>query len=211
MKKLYSTIDKAIVSTMPTVIFEGRVHEISDMSAMSEALCELSHQMVIGIDTETRPSFTKGKTNKVSLLQLATHDTCYLIHLNCTGLTDGLIKLLENGDILKVGLSLNDDIRALKQRTVFEPAGFVDLQSLFPQLGITDMSLQKLFANLFHKRISKREQLSNWSRVPLTEKQRRYAATDAWACLKLYDEYVRLSISGDYVIRAEIEEEKTEM
>ena len=73
------------------------------------------------------------------------------------------------------------------------------------------MSLQKLFANLFHKRISKREQLSNWSRVPLTEKQRRYAATDAWACLKLYDEYVRLSISGDYVIRAEIEEEKTEM
>ena len=64
----------------------------------------------LGIDTETRPSFTAGLRYEVSLLQIATEDECYLFRLNKIGLPKSLLHLLEDPSILKVGLSLRDDI-----------------------------------------------------------------------------------------------------
>ena len=32
----------------------------------------------------------------------------------------------------------------------------------------------------------------------LSEKQQNYAATDAWACIRLYEEYLRLKDTHDY-------------
>ena len=76
-------------------------------------------------------------------------------------------------------------------------------------LGIEDMSLAKLYANIFGQRISKREQLSNWEADVLSEKQKKYAATDAWACIKLFEEYMLLMESGDYeLIKIENETEQ---
>jgi ribonuclease D len=66
------------------------------------------------------------------------------------------------------------------------------------KLGIEDLSLQKLYANLFAQKISKRQQLSNWEADILTDRQKRYAATDAWACINIYRELVRLMNTGDY-------------
>ena len=66
------------------------------------------------------------------------------------------------------------------------------------ELGVEDQSLVKIYANLFGERISKSERLSNWERDVLTTKQQQYAAIDAWACIQLYEELMRLKETGDY-------------
>lgn len=140
----------------------------------------------MGIDTETRPSFRAGEAHKVALLQIATLEKAWLVRLQLTGVSAELVKFLENEDIMKVGLSLTDDIMRLKASTAFEPCGFLDLQPWVKRYGIIDNSLQRIYAIVFGRRITKGQQLSNWEATALTEAQRRYAATDAWACLRIY-------------------------
>ena len=180
-------IEKSTISTMPTVAFDGRIITIDTPEATDKAVQALSAESIIGIDTETRPSFRKGVQYAVSLIQLSTADTCFLIRLNRTGMPDSLISLLENKKITKVGLSLHDDYQALKRRTPFTPGGFLDLQKFVTEFGIEEMSLQKIYAIIFGMRISKSQQLSNWEQDVLTDKQKQYAATDAWACLNIYN------------------------
>ena len=185
----YSThIEKSAISEMPTVAFEGRIITIDTVDATDKAVKALSSERIIGIDTETRPSFRKGVQHDVALIQLSTADTCFLIRLNRVKMPDSLVSLLENKEIIKVGISLHDDCQALNKRRKFKPAGFLELQQYVKEFGIEDMSLQKIFAIVFGQRISKSQQLSNWENDVLTDKQKLYAATDAWACLKLYNE-----------------------
>ncbi len=133
-------------------------------------------------------------------MQVSTHDICFLFRLNHTGLTPSLIRLLEDNTALKVGLSLHDDLQALRQRGNFRAGRFVDLQDHMKELGVEDLSLQKLYANFFNMKISKNQQLSNWEADVLTDRQKKYAATDAWACIKLYEELQALKSSRDYVL-----------
>lgn len=184
--------------TLPRVIFPGRkIVVLSESEAERAADYLLSHS-ILGFDTETRPVFRKGITHKVALLQVSTYDTCFLFRLNRIGLCPAVVRLLETTDVIKIGLSWHDDILALHKRGDFQPAGFIDLQDHMEELGIKDRSLAKLYANFFGERISKREQLSNWEADYLTEKQMNYAATDAWACIRLYEEYLRLKETHDY-------------
>ena len=108
------------------------------------------------------------------------------------------MRLLENKAVPMVGLSLHDDMLSLHKRVAFTPGYFIDLQDLVGELGIEDLSLQKLYANLFHQKISKRQRLTNWDSDVLNDKQKAYAALDAWACINLYKEILRLKNSGDY-------------
>jgi len=163
---------------------------------------------ILGFDTETRPNFKKGQQNKVSLLQVSTRDTCFLFRLNRFGLCPAIKKLLETTKVKKVGLSWADDVRALRALGDFNPKGFFELQHHMLELGIKDISLAKLYANIFGKKISKREQLSNWEADVLSSKQQNYAATDAWACIMLYEEYMKLKENNDYQL--EIIEETPE-
>ena len=173
---------------MPTVAFEGRIITIDTPQAVDQAIIALSKERHVGIDTETRPSFRKGVQHDVSLIQLSTADTCFLIRLNRTGMPASLVSFLENKDIAKIGLSLHDDYQALCKRRKFKAGGFIDLQKEVGKYGIEEMSLQKIFAIMFTQRISKSQQLTNWENDVLTDKQKLYAATDAWACLKIYNE-----------------------
>ncbi len=157
----------------------------------------LSHD-ILGVDTETRPSFKKGKQYKVALLQVSTHDVCILFRLNYTGITPSIIRLLEDTKVPKIGLSLHDDIMSIHRRAEFVPGNFIDLQQHVGEIGIEDLSLQKLYANLFGQKISKAQRLTNWEADILTEKQKTYAATDAWACIMLYEELMNLERSGNY-------------
>ena len=101
--------------------------------------------------------------------------------------------------VLKVGLSLKDDFLMLRRRDAsFVPGGYIDLQDYAKQMGILDMSLQKLYANVFHMRISKSAQLSNWEADTLTESQKVYAATDAYTCIQLYNELKTLKDSRNF-------------
>ena len=180
-------IDKNEISTMPTVTFEGRIITIDTASAVDQAMIALSGESYVGIDTETRPSFRKGVQHDVSLIQLSTPDTCFLIRLNRTGMPDSLVAFLENKRIAKIGLSLHDDYQGLCKRRKFKAGNFIDLQKEVGKYGIEEMSLQKIFAIVFGERISKSQQLTNWENDVLTDKQKLYAATDAWACLKIYN------------------------
>ena len=181
-------IEKNEISTMPTVAFEGRIITIDTTQAVDQAIIALSKEAYVGIDTETRPSFRKGVQHDVSLIQLSTPDTCFLIRLNRTGIPDSLARFLENKQIAKIGLSLHDDYQGLCKRRKFKAGNFIDLQKEVGQYGIEEMSLQKIFAIIFGQRISKSQQLTNWENDILTDKQKIYAATDAWACLKIYNE-----------------------
>ena len=86
-----------------------------------------------------------------------------------------------------VGLSIHDDFRALHKLSEFEPAAYVELQGYVKQFDIADNSLQKIYAILFGKRISKGQRLTNWEADVLTESQQAYASLDAKACLQIYE------------------------
>ena len=163
-----------------------------------KAVDYLLSQKILGFDTETRPSFKKGQRYEVSLLQVSTHDTCFLFRLNLTGITPAIIRLLEDKKVVKVGLSWHDDLLQLHRRAEFKAGNFVELQDVAEKFGIEDKSLQKLYANLFHMKISKAQRLSNWEQTVLRDAQKLYAATDAWTCIKIYEELQRLSRDGDY-------------
>ncbi len=180
-------IEKSEIATMPTLLYPGRIITIDTATDVDKAVKALSKETIIGIDTETRPAFRKGVRHNVSLLQLSTADTCFLIRLCRTGIPDSLVALLENKDITKVGVSLHDDFQALSRRRKFKAGGFFDLQKFVNKFGIEEMSLQKIYAIIFGMRISKSQQLTNWEQDVLTDRQKQYAATDAWACLNIYN------------------------
>lgn len=180
-------IEKSEITSMPTVTFPGRIITINTAADVDKVVKALSKEKLLGFDTETRPAFRKGVQYKVSLLQLSTADTCFLIRLCNTGMPESLISLLENSEILKIGVSLHDDYQSLARRKRFKAGGFFDLQKYVSGFGIEEMSLQKIYAIIFGERISKNQQLSNWEQDILTDKQKQYAATDAWACLNIYN------------------------
>lgn len=199
MKKiLFSRYEKSRIATLPRVLFEGRIIVVITEKEAEKAVDFLLTQPILGIDTETRPSFKKGKINQVALLQVATHDICFLFRLNQLGLSSSIIRFLEDTKVPKIGLSLHDDLMMLAKRGNFVRGNFIDLQDKVKEVGVEDMSLQKLFANFFGQRISKRDQLSNWEADILTDKQKNYAATDAWTCVLIYEELLRLEQTGDY-------------
>lgn len=197
-KIIYNKFDKKAIATLPTVVFPGKTVVVMSESEAERAVDFLLSNSILGIDTETRPSFKKGETHKVSLLQVATHTVCFLFRLNYIGITPSILRLLENQEVPMIGLSLHDDILSLRKRTDFKPGLFIDLQDMVGEIGIEDLSLQKLYANLFHQKISKRQRLTNWDSDVLNDKQKAYAALDAWACINLYEEIVKLKRSRDY-------------
>ena len=186
MVEIYSKIDKTELAELPKVEFTGAIKIIDSVEKADAAIAELSQYSVVGFDTETKPSFKRGVTNKVSLLQLATDQVAYLFRLHLIGITDSIVNFLQNEKILKIGISVRDDFQALRKKREIEPKGFVEIQEIAARMGIDDRSLQKIYALLFRERISKSQRLINWELETLTESQMQYAAIDAWATIKIY-------------------------
>lgn len=197
-KTIYSRFDKKAITDLPVVTFPGKVITILTAGEAEKAVDCLLNSDIIGVDTETKPSFHKGEQNKVALLQVSNRDICFLFRLNLTGITPAIKRLLEDKSVKKIGLSWHDDIRVLEARDKFNPGLFIDLQDIVGEIGIKDLSLQKIFANIFHKKISKRQRLTNWEAPVLSDKQKMYAAIDAWSCILIYEEILRLKETGDY-------------
>jgi ribonuclease D len=201
--------DKKDINTLPRVNFGGRIFTVLTAQEADKAVDYLMKAPILGIDTETRPTFRRGQAHLVALLQVSTDNTAFLFRLNHIGLPPSLIRLLEDNTITKVGLSLHDDFLMLKKRHNFTPGHFIELQHEAKELGIADMSLQKLYANLYGEKISKNQQLSNWEADVLSDAQKLYAATDAWACIKIYEKILELKHSGDYTLEKTQEPEFT--
>ena len=213
MKKLiYNKFDKPTIATLKRVVFNGKIVVVSTPAQAESAVDYLLAQPVLGLDTETRPSFTRGKHYKCSLLQVANQSICFLFRLNYIGMCPAIARLLGDKTVTKVGLAWNNDLLGLRELGEFEAGSFVDLQDLVREIGIEDQSLVKIYANLFGERISKADRLSNWERDILKDTQKIYAAIDAWACVRIYEEVLRLKATGDYelVIKEEIKQEHDE-
>ena len=186
MPEFLPTITKEEVAELPYVAFDGEIIVV-DTPARVDAACDwLLGREMLGFDTESRPSFKKGVVNRISLLQLSSGDRCFLFRLNKIRLDKAILKILENRNITKVGLSVEGDIRELETLRKFRPKGFVDLQKVVPEYGIEELSLIKIAAIVLGKRVSKAQRLSNWESVQLTDAQKLYAATDAWLCTEIY-------------------------
>ena len=206
MKLIKNKVTKSEIALMPKIQFSGRIFVIYTENEVNKAIEFLKTQQIVGVDTETRPSFKRGMTHKVALLQIATSDTCFLFRLNRIGMPISLQEFLMS-DTLKVGLSLKDDFAMLRRREDVhaEEGNWIELQDYVGRFGIEDRSLQKIFANLFGKKISKAQRLSNWETETLSESQINYAATDAWACVEIYNCLSELERLGNYeVIQTDI-------
>lgn len=181
------SITKEELASLPAASYSGAIVLVDSEESAVKAVEQLRKERILGFDTETKPSFKRGLINKVSLLQLSTHDTCYLFRLNHIGLLPAVKELLENDNILKIGLSIHDDFHNLNKLCPIDPKGFVDLQPFVKKFKIIDNSLSRIYGILFNKRISKGQRLTNWEADTLTPNQQSYAALDALACIQIYE------------------------
>ena len=182
------TITKEEINEMPQLTYANRrIELVATVAQLEAAIQVLQQEQWVGFDTETKPSFVKGVKNKVALLQLSTPQVCYLIRVNKLGIPPILSEFLAAAKPLKIGLSLHDDYRVLLRSCKFKPLGFVDLQKIIKKVGIEELGLQKMYAILFGKKISKAQRLTNWEAASLTSAQQEYAAIDAWACVDIYE------------------------
>lgn len=199
MRQLFIQTEKTFIPNLPRFAFNGKIVVVQSENEAEKAVAALRKCPILGIDTETKPTFHKGVVHQVALLQVSSEDLCVLFRLNLIGMPQCVTSLLSDPNVLKIGLSLKDDLMMLRRREEkLQPAGFLELQDLAACMGIEDMSLQKLYANVFHRRISKSARLSNWEADVLTESQKVYAATDAYTCIQLYKELKKLKESGEY-------------
>lgn len=200
MTIINDTITKQELAEMPKALYTGPITTVISEAEAHKVFKAINNCNVVGIDTETRPSFKKGKSNDVALLQISTMEHCWLIRLNRTGFTTDVKNFLENRNIIKVGLSLKDDFRLLNKSIEIKPESYVELQQYAEQFGIKEKSLQKIYGILFGQKISKSQRLTNWEADELTESQKRYAATDAWSCLAIYKKLKELEKTKDFIV-----------
>jgi ribonuclease D len=179
-------ISKETVSQLPKAVYNGQIVVVQTPEELSQWLPVLTNSNILGFDTETKPTFRKGELNGIALLQLATNELALLIKVKEVGLPNDLIALLENPKILKIGAAIRDDIKSLQKIKRFVPNGFIDLQSIVQQYGISSLSVRKMTAIVLGCKVSKSQQLSNWDAPVYTEAQQQYAAIDAWACKEVY-------------------------
>jgi ribonuclease D len=191
MNKKYSeTITNEEIKNYNLSWFGGEIVVVDDFNKFREAIPRLFKSKVLGFDTESKPSFKKGKKNKVSLIQLANSDTAFLFRINKIGIPDELALILSDPLVLKIGVAIHDDIKFLSGVRKFLPEGFVDLQGFVKDYGIKSSGLKKLAAIVLDFRISKHQQTTDWEAPRLTDAQKIYAATDAWVCYEIYNKLI---------------------
>jgi len=173
------------INELPLLKYEGKIIVVSDPAKVKDCFKQIMREKFVGFDTETRPNFVKGVVHPMALIQIAVENKVFIFRVLSTGVTDDMLNFFSSG-IAKVGIALHDDIKALRREKEFEPDGFVNLGDLTADLGIHNKGLRKLAGILLEERISKSQQLSNWENERLTPAQIQYAATDAWACWKMY-------------------------
>ena len=191
-----SEISREELHLLPLVQFKGKIHLIEHNMAAQLAVNWLRSYPVLGFDTETRPSFTRGRINQLALLQLATATDAFLFRICKMGIPKCLLSLLADPNILKIGAALKNDMDVLKRSTKIKPHGLIDLQDEVQKFQIKNLGLSKMAGIILGVRISKSQQLSNWENDILTEAQKRYAATDAWMCYMIYEKLSQLIINN---------------
>lgn len=174
------------INALPLWRYDGPIELVRTAGELVRAVTHMEKETVLGFDTETRPSFSKGKSYPPALIQIACHDVVFLIQLTWLPFGEPLAALLANDDIIKTGVAIRDDIRELQRVYNFQDAGVVDLGEIARDSGLETHGLRNLAANFLSLRISKAVRCSNWSNKELGKQQMLYAATDAWISRELH-------------------------
>lgn len=179
-------LSRDYINSLPIIRFEGDVQVINETAIAKKVVKKLSKEKILGFDTESKPSFKPGVSHPISLIQVSTLKTSYLFQVNGNGLIPLLKPLLTSKKVKKVGIGLAHDINKLKGFNDIVLNGLIDLSLIAREKGIIQTGARGLTARYLQKRLVKTAQTTNWARLELSEKQKNYAATDAWVCLKIY-------------------------
>ncbi len=179
------SISREDMAKLPIRRYEGRICLVATPTDLEEALADLRQETIVGLDTETRPAFKKGESHLPALVQVATARAVYLFQLRRTEVRPLLAELLSEARTIKAGVSLADDLRALKKVFPFEEKNMLDLGLVARRSGFEQTGVRNLAGILLGFRIPKGTKTSNWAARELSPAQIAYAATDAWACREL--------------------------
>ena len=188
-------ISRDEVNALPIKRYEGAVHLVSTPHELAPALDDLLQETVVGFDTETRPAFRPGESYPPSLAQFATARAVYLFQVRHGEIAAGAARVLSSDHLIKAGVSVSDDLKALKKLIEFADKSVVDLGTVAKRHGLQQSGVRNLAGMFLGFRIPKGAKTTNWARSTLTAQQITYAATDAWACRELYMEFRKLGLA----------------
>jgi len=167
-----------------------RITLVSTGAQAREACAALTDHAVWGFDTESKPTFVKDQVSDgPHIVQLATLERAWVFQLQDPACLTQVAGLLADGRHIKAGFGLGDDTRRIVSKLAVEPAGVLELNTVFRARGYRkDMGVKGAVAVLFNRRFikSKKAATSNWANPRLTEAQLIYAANDAWAAARVH-------------------------
>lgn len=153
---------------------------------------------VLGFDCEWM-LLDQNKKSKVAAIQLCSNrGLCAVFRIcNLNEITPELKKLLENDNILKVGVASIDDAKKLSADYGVWLGGAVDLRYLAFEANIENgnsQGLARLSKNVLNVELDKdwSVRCSDWGAADLTERQVNYAAMDAIIGLELFRKMVTM-------------------
>jgi ribonuclease D len=188
------SISRDEINALPIRRWEGEVRVIASAEEAARALAEIREETVTGFDTETRPAFRPGESYLPSLAQIATARAVYLFRLESREMAAAVAEVLAAGPIVKAGVGLADDLKALRKVIEFTERSTVDLGAAATRRGFKQTGVRSLAAIFLGFRVPKGSKTSNWARARLTPQQVAYAATDAWTCRELYVRFRTLGL-----------------
>jgi len=188
------SISKEDLANLPIRRYEGKVSLVETSRELEQARVDIRQERVVGLDTETRPSFRKGEVHLPCLVQAATAQAVYLFQLSRLDVFPALVELLAKPQIIKTGVGLAYDLRQLKQVFPFTVENIVDLGVIARRRNLGQTGVRNLAGMLLGFRIPKGNRTSNWAAPRLSPAQINYAATDAWACRELYLKFETLGL-----------------
>ena len=188
------SISKEDLANLPIRRYEGKVSLVETARELEQAREDIRQERVVGLDTETRPSFKKGESHLPCLVQAATARAVYLFQLSRLDVFPALVELLAKPEIVKTGVGLAYDLRQLKLVFPFNVESVLDLGVIARRRGLGQTGVRNLAGMFLGFRIPKGNRTSNWAAPRLSPAQINYAATDAWASRELYLRFESLGL-----------------
>ena len=177
---------------LPILRYEGKIHVVSSKTDLQRAVHDIRRERVVGLDTETRPTFRKGRSHAPSLVQIATSRAVHLFQLARLDCSQALAEVFEDARLVKAGVALARDLSELHKLFPFKATNVIDLGDVAKRRGMQQTGVRNLAGLFLCGRVTKGARTSNWAAPKLSPKQLTYAATDAWVCRELYLRFEKL-------------------
>ena len=171
----------------------------------------VANETILGFDAEYTRLVTDPNVYDIALIQIASNDKVYLLDVcyfrdanKMENLEQLVTNIFSSSLFVILGFGAKFDFKLLRkefERFPDEPYCFVDLvlmkqsdtltkcvekQKMANSSGVEKRGLSKLCLQVLGQSLDKKEQMSDWAKRPLREKQVTYAALDAACLLKIY-------------------------